>query len=321
MLSDLLARIAREYQYEASKPFSGNELADLIRTDLRKEATKTISFRQEEYLIKGSPGQSTWASVPWLGFFDPLVTTSAQREFYVVFLINPREESVYLSLNQGTTAVDREYGKTAARSVLRNRAQEMRMRLTDHLNGFSTDNINLSSTADLPTGYEAGHALGKRYSADQMIEPTVSNDLNRILDLYQILIQRGGLLSGETILNEADSDDIEESRKYVYSQRIERAPYVRKKVLKAKPHICEGCGLDPKLDYGYKGDPFKVPLDVHHLTPIHTLNEGETRKYRIPQDFAVLCPTCHRVAHKLENPSDITALKRKIRFKLLRELF
>jgi 5-methylcytosine-specific restriction protein A len=56
---------------------------------------------------------------------------------------------------------------------------------------------------------------------------------------------------------------------------------------------CDDCGFDPATVL----DPKKVNprslLDVHHKNP---LEEGE--RYTTVKDFALLCPTCHRVEHQ-----------------------
>jgi 5-methylcytosine-specific restriction protein A len=77
---------------------------------------------------EGSPGQGNWAAVPWISVFDPAITTSATRGYYVVYLFHANEPVVHLSLNQGTTAVREEFaGKT--REVLADRAEFMRKRV------------------------------------------------------------------------------------------------------------------------------------------------------------------------------------------------
>ncbi|WP_022709796.1 HNH endonuclease [Pseudochrobactrum sp. AO18b] len=57
--------------------------------------------------------------------------------------------------------------------------------------------------------------------------------------------------------------------------------------------ICDHCAFDPKTVL----DPQKVNprslLDVHHKNP---MDEGI--RYTTVMDFALLCPTCHRVEHK-----------------------
>ena len=55
---------------------------------------------------------------------------------------------------------------------------------------------------------------------------------------------------------------------------------------------CDDCGFDPfKIAAGLGVKP-RVFLDVHHK---HPLDEGV--RYTTTADFALLCPTCHRIEH------------------------
>ena len=49
-------------------------------------------------------------------------------------------------------------------------------------------------------------------------------------------------------------------------------------------------------------------LFAHHLIPISELKQGEVRKTS-EKDFATLCSNCHRMIHKLSDPSNIEKLK------------
>ena len=55
---------------------------------------------------------------------------------------------------------------------------------------------------------------------------------------------------------------------------------------------CDHCPFDPNLVAGIDGMNPRSLLDVHHM---HPLEEGE--RYTTIKDFALLCPTCHRVEH------------------------
>lgn len=320
MLGKMLSRVAREFLYERGKAFNNNKLANFIRQDLAQEARKEIVFRDEEYKVKGSPGSGNWAAVPWLGFFDPLITESAQQGFYVVFLINAQTSDVFLSLNQGTTAVYREFGDNTGRSVLRRRAVDIKDRIWDLIGEFSDEPISLGSSERLPAGYEAGHAIGKKYSTEELASKQVTQDLQALLDIYQALIERGGLTPTDVMFEQAGTSDIDECRKTVLTARIERSSRVRRAVLASREPVCQACGLDPTRDYEFNGKPENTPLDVHHMTPLGSLAFGETRRYKVPDDFILLCPTCHRMIHKQSNPSNLEELKRKIRFKHMREI-
>lgn len=320
MLSEKIFRLATEYSFERAKPFTGSAFADYVRHDISVEAKKLLTFWPFDLKVRSSVGQGNWAAVPWIAFFDPLITETATQGFYVVYLINPDRQTITLSLNQGTTSIFNEFGRARGKEVLKRRARDMADRVPEFARHFSEAPIDLGSDAGLPSGYEAGHSFGKVYAADDLDENQLSSDLHQMLLAYETLVNRGGTTPSEVMQEEVSGKDIEETRRYILSKRIERSPKVRKEVLKAKPPICECCGIEPKRDYGFVGPAHATPLDVHHAAPLHGLAEGETRRYTIPDDFLVLCPTCHRMIHKLDTPHDLDALRKRLRFKIARRL-
>jgi len=319
LLADQLSKLATDYVYERAKPFTGSKFGDFVRHDIAVEAKKIITFSPFDLKVKASVGQGVWASIPWLAFFDPLITESATKGFYVVFLINSDAQTISLSMNQGTTAVYNDFGSVRGRDVLRRRARDMVDRVPEFAKLFSEDPIDSGSETGLPTGYQARHAFGKTYHAGMLTDEILQEDLHNMLLAYEALVNRGGTIPSDIMQEESGGKDIEETRRYILSRRIERSSKVRKAVLKAKQPICECCGLDPKLDYGYGGRTHNTPLEVHHAKPLRGLSEGETRRYRIPEDFTLLCPSCHRMIHKTEDPSNLSKLKQMLRFKIARD--
>jgi 5-methylcytosine-specific restriction protein A len=319
MLADMLSRLATEYVFERGKTFARSPFGDFVRRDLAIEARKVLSFWPFDLKVKGSVGAGNWASVPWLAFFDPLITESATKGFYVVFLVNAQTNCVTLSLNQGTTEVYNEYGQLRGREVLRRRAVDIADRIPEYAKVFDTSPIDLGSEDALPKGYEAGHSFGVTYGLQDLKEERIISDLQKILFAYEALVDRGGTVPSDIMQEESGTSDIEETRRYVLSRRIERSSKVRREVLARRNPVCEACGLDPVRDYGFRGANIKSPLDVHHCAPLRELAEGETRRYRIPQDFLVLCPNCHRMIHKQDDPSNLKTLKSKIRFIYMRD--
>lgn len=314
MLHDMLARIAREYTYERAKPFSNSEFGNFVRHDVAVEAKKRIVFLPYELTVKSSVGQGLWAAIPWLAFFDPLITSSATSGFYVVYLINPQTETIVLSMNQGTTAIYNEFGEMRGQSVLRRRAIDMRERVESHARDFDCNDIDLGSDASLPKGYMAGHSFGRTYRARGIQSDQFYKDLETMLSAYSALVDRGGTTPTDAMMEEAGSSDVNETRKYILSRRIERSSNVRRLVLERRGIVCECCGFNPSRHVNFSGPIVNAPVDVHHCKPIHHLAEGETRRYQIPNDFLVLCPTCHRLIHKQHDPSDLDLLKSNINF-------
>jgi 5-methylcytosine-specific restriction enzyme A len=50
-------------------------------------------------------------------------------------------------------------------------------------------------------------------------------------------------------------------------------------------------------------------IHAHHLTPLSNLAEGTAIALNPRTDFAVLCPNCHAVIHKMGDVSDIAGLR------------
>jgi len=314
MLHEMLSRLAKEYVHARTKPFGGSEFGDFVRHDIAIEAKKNLIFLPFDLKVKASVGAGVWAAVPWLGFFDPLITTSATSGFYLVYLINPESETIYLSLNQGTTSVYQEFGETKGQEVLRRRAIDMAERIPEFAKKFDSTPINLGSNTRLPLGYEAGHAFGRQYMAGKIVTELFYEDLTQALYAYEALIDRGGITPTDAMQEEFPSLNIEETRRYYLSKRIERSLNVRPRVLQRRGLVCEGCHFDPVLHMSFGGTPDRIPLDVHHINPIFTLSEGESRRYRIPEDFLVLCPNCHRAIHMQDNPGDLETLRDSVKF-------
>ncbi len=310
----MLARLAQEFVFERGKPFANNELGNFVRRDIANEAKKQLLFLPYDLKVKGSVGAGNWAAVPWLAFFDPLITESATQGFYIVYLINPVSEEIFLSLNQGTTEAYRDFGTKRGREELRRRAKSMAERIPSFSNTFDMDSIDLGSTEPLPLGYEAGHVFGRSYQADAIDTKLFYDDLNNMIAAYDELVSRNSEMPLNDPHKPSENLSVRETRQYIFSKRIERAPNVRKKIFRVKPAICEACFLNPEIHYGFSGPLEKTPLDVHHKTAISGLREGESKRYQIPEDFLVLCPTCHRMIHKQVNPDDLQELQSSLNF-------
>ena len=87
----------------------------------------------------------------------------------------------------------------------------------------------------------------------------------------------------------------EEGRKFLRTHLdTERKPGNRQAILRlrrAKGALtCDGCGVDLAVEYGKEHE---TVLELHHLRP---LARG-VQKPKGTDDFALLCPTCHRVVH------------------------
>ncbi len=301
-----LDRIIDEYPLAKGQPFQGHPLAEMIRGDGRREVAAALGPGNGDFLVRGSAGQGIWAEVPWISIFDPLVTRTATQGYYVVYLFHVQEPLVHLSLNQGTTEVQREFGRTA-NQVLTERAVFIRRRLADYAPRLPIHAIDLGSDRSLPSGYAAGHAMGFTYHSGRMpSEAVLRQDLETTVAAYRALTFRGGLDASGGMTSDEASTDLLEERRYRMHRRIERNPHAAKIAKKHHGVCCQACDLTMAERYGALGKDF---IEVHHLRPLASLEEGKPVSYDIATDFAVLCPNCHRMIHRMDDPSSLTDLR------------
>lgn len=324
MLREGFEHIAADYaEARASQPLRGHALAAFIRDDAAQAVRAQLDAEDPKQVlhVEGSAGKGNWARVPWVAVFDPVITASATRGYYVVYLYSADAKRLYLSLNQGTTAIQQEFGANYT-DELRRRSELMRQRLPEHETRFSGAPIDLATPGRLPAGYEAGHAFGTLYDAGRLpSEEQLASDLRDIVRLYLTLTARGGVepsrSAGELDDDFSGSDSIIEIRKYRLHRRIERDSSAARKAKKVHGHVCQACGFDFQAVYGELGAAF---IEAHHLTPLAALPEGEPAPQDPKTDFAVLCSNCHRMIHKTGLPGDLEGLRERGQLKNYRRL-
>jgi 5-methylcytosine-specific restriction protein A len=251
-LRNALQKITTEWQVARTEQFARHPVAAFTRDDAPTEVERTLVDRRG-FTVKGSAGAGQWAAVPWISVFDDVVTDSATRGYYVVYLFHSTGSHVHLSINQGTTATRAEV-KESTRAVLQDRATLMRRRLEDFSERLPVTSIELGTQAQLPADYCAGHALGVTYAAaDLPSEAVLAEDLNAAVTAYRALRFRGGLDPSP----ETDDDDapnlvtsLIELRRYKLHRRIERNPRATKEAKRHHGVHCQACAMQFDERYG-----------------------------------------------------------------------
>lgn len=179
-LRELLRIIASEYSSALPQDAHGARL-------VRSAKEHLAPYVPTGYLIKGSSGQGTVASVPWIGIFDPDETDSATRGMYVVYLFAADMKTVYLSLIQGTENLRKEV-KRRALEQLAAQAHVIREELAPELRVGTSDAIELLAPPTIvrPRYYEAGTIVAKSYAVNALPSDAIlRDDLNKFLQLCQ----------------------------------------------------------------------------------------------------------------------------------------
>lgn len=309
-LADLFLEVLNHYPEAMHQDFAGHAIAKLLRVDCTKVLEGFIESHNY-YKITGSAGQGRWARAPWIAIFNPLITESAQRGYYPVYLFCENFKGLYLSLNQGMTE-KRESYKSDAKMALRAHAADLRSRLGKTSDNFDQTEIHLepSSSSNDAAFYEAGNIVAKFYAKETFpTDDVLRADLLEILNLYDQLVYNDPVLSDP---QNAEDDEpngpyYEDLRQVRVHKRVERNLKLANEVKRIQGYICKICGFNFEEKYGELGKNY---IEAHHLTPIADTKNQVLQRDPV-KDFAVLCANCHRMVHRSEHFHDINAFRKK----------
>lgn len=218
-LKQLLEKIF--VQYDRTQNIKNNEIATLLRKGLR-DVDGLEDILTKEYQSSGSPGQGTWATIPWIGLFDKRITVTAKEGFYLVYLFSENLETVYLSLNQGWSFYEANFKRkegmkkisTVARywqKILFNRGDN----LVTQIKLLSEKNERVSHT-NLPRGYEAGNIVGIKYDRNNL--PSNQVLVNDLKNMQRMLVDLRRILFSPNNLDASVEHILEYSKQYIDKQ-------------------------------------------------------------------------------------------------------
>lgn len=283
----------------------GTNKGRLVRDTLTISIRTALPRHNTLLIAKGSVGQGTWARAPWVAVFNRLVTESAQKGFYPVYLFREDLAGVYLSLNQAMTEAKEQY-RSEPKTALRARADNFRAMLGPAIKPFVTNAIDLapSNSSNSTSFYEAGNICSVYYPMDQMPDESILvGHLRRVLDLYEMLVEVG--VADNPDPQEHNGTFFEGGGGLSFHLKVERNRKLSAMVKRLKGTQCEACGMDFSVTYGDLGVGF---IEAHHLIPIAYLKNSAVA-LDPKKDFAVLCANCHRMAHRMDDPGDIAGLR------------
>ena len=319
MIRDLFERLATQYPRAPKRgdpAFSGSTIRTLIASDIPAALLKAIN-PPSFYKIKGSVGQGDWTQTPWVVLLDPAVTMSVEEGVYPVYLLSHGCERLYLTINQGCTTLKNADGIKAARATLKLRANLMRSKVMHDAKRLGPIQMDLNVKQSIWRGrlYEAGCVLGTVYDARKLpSDDEMAADLLEAVSLHRAIFQEGGWAQNDEIMKEAASDlgfkpSLVQAKRYRQHRSIERHAHHSFAVKRAQGTRCKGCDFEMSSIYGQAGIGL---IDAHHLRPLASLADGETVTFDPVDDFAVLCPNCHRLIHRLAEVGDLLELRKLV---------
>ncbi len=136
----------------------------------------------DKYKVKGSCGASNKAEIPWIGIFNPSITTTAQYGIYIVYLFKADMSGFYLCLGQGITNFEK-FGRSKD-EIMYKVANYYKEKISCN---FSKDEIHLLSLTSNGKGYEKVNILNKYYSKELINTYNFEQDLVEMLEIYDEL--------------------------------------------------------------------------------------------------------------------------------------
>ncbi len=182
-LSGLFRRVVSEYPVDQI----GQGIADHeTRTDIEERIPNEIRqiLDDEDLVVKASAGKGRWTSIPWIAILNQRETTSIQEGIYVVYLFEPQEDRVTLTLNQGVTELKNDLGTREARRHLKETAKSVRKEFDP--TGFSAGHLEFPHASSRNNLYGPGTIFYKRYELGEIPnDEQIVEDLRTIVDTYR----------------------------------------------------------------------------------------------------------------------------------------
>ena len=108
-MDKLFKFILENYNDGSEKVDKTTELYNVLIKRLPNKIEYTLGIT--DLIVKGSMGQGNKTQYPWIAIMDKSITQSTQYGLYMVYLFKRDMSGFYLSLNQGITFFEKEYGK------------------------------------------------------------------------------------------------------------------------------------------------------------------------------------------------------------------
>jgi 5-methylcytosine-specific restriction protein A len=285
--------------------------ASIISKELPELFNDKAGIPKSKYKIQGSIGQGNPAEIPWICVFDLDITRSAQEGFYIVYLFNSDMSGVYLSLNQGWTQYEREYGTKEGRIEIKKNANYSKTLLKSD-QGFSYTPIDIKATKSLGKGYELGNICSAYYDAKKIPqEEDLINDLRNLIGVYREL---KGFVGSDIldIKGQLNEDVFQEEIQKGKRKDLQAGAIQKKEKKQSSPSVSWSrdanmaftaldnanfqCENDTKHETFISARTGNQFVEAHHLIPMEYQGDFLI-SIDVPENIISLCPNCHRAFH------------------------
>ena len=195
-LNYLFDKVMNEYASILSEVKATNNyqhpFRNIIGTEIPRKIDNLCNIHSP-YIVTGSYGKGRWTDVPWIAIFDERITTSARKGVYIVYIFNKDTKELFLTLNQGVTAVAQNIpldseNETQFTSVSKSKNKEAEERLRKNAD-YIRNVLGIKQVDEVKCGasmYDAGCICSKKYTLENLPKDgKLINDLKEYMELYQ----------------------------------------------------------------------------------------------------------------------------------------
>ena len=199
-MNKLFKYILENYNDGSEKVDSSTELYKALKKTLPNKIGYTLGI--SDLIVKGSMGQGNKTQYPWVAIMDKNITQSTQYGLYMVYLFKRDMTGFYLSLNQGITFFEKEYGKNRYINALLV-ADYFRTQIGE--TSFSKNEIDIicgDKSKSLGYGYQRTNIISKYYPIDKLDEKMLVKDLFELYHIYDDILQHISTSSYDAIIKD-----------------------------------------------------------------------------------------------------------------------
>ncbi|HEY3367281.1 MAG TPA: DUF3578 domain-containing protein [Symbiobacteriaceae bacterium] len=174
--------------FEPGKPAKDAELKTAFETLVQTISSSSAVKDSTHITVDWSYGKGRFSAVPLVFFLDDRITASIQEGVYAVFLFRRDMSGVYLTFNQGVTAIQKQHGRKMARQIAQSQAEDLRTWCANlPMRGFKLDNaIDLHTEDGLALEYQAATIAHKLYERGHVpSDSEILADVGGVLESYR----------------------------------------------------------------------------------------------------------------------------------------
>lgn len=158
-MRDLLLEVAAKYDFHAGT--RAGVPGQILLRGIEKRQDLSLP---PGCMALGRGGQGTAATTPWIGVFDPEITTDPKEGLYLAYIFGADLTSVTLTVQQGTTRLEERLGRgLKLREHLAHKAAQLSEQLPVTDRDGWLEKPRFGDQGNRPRAYEASSVAARRY--------------------------------------------------------------------------------------------------------------------------------------------------------------